>query len=312
MSKKLSIIIPAYNASHYLKRCIESCVPLLNTEIIIVNDGSTDSTLELANELSLKYDNVKVINQKKLGVSVARNVGISCADGDWLFFVDADDWINASELDELLKEVSLLTDCIVNFGCSFVYKNEKIRHNVQNGIFTSYQLLNSGYFQLATWNYLFPSSLIKDNGIVFPEGVICNEDQAFNIKAIATVGRVLLRDYNVYYYNQTNVQSASHCKHRVEWREGKLKAANDIILYCVKNHLATSTIKNQIRRMFESYINDDTTSMSLKQTFEVYDKYYDFVEAQIDGWNNICPLLIFRKIPILGYLLYKFHKSIKG
>lgn len=305
----LSVIIASYNAEPYIRKNIESLSQLkCSFEVIVVNDGSIDNTENILKELQSLYSWLIVVYQQNAGVSAARNRGINESKGKWLFFADADDWINADELDTLLANVENKNECVINFGCTFVYDDREERHHVQRTETTPKKLLNSGKFQLASWNYLFPARLIKNNGVDFPRGVICNEDQAFNIKAITTASKVLLLDYNVYNYNLTNQQSASHKKHGADWREGKLKAANDIISYCLNHQIDTSIIKNQIKRMFESYINDDTTLMNRTQTSHIYNKYYDIAGSRIAEWKDIKSLKIYRLNSIIGGFLFFVHK----
>ena len=95
-----SIIIPCYNAEKYLKRCLNS---ILNQnykyfEIIIINDGSTDNSLEIIKEYSEKFQNIKYINQRNQGVAIARNVGINLVQGEKFVFIDADDYISSNYL----------------------------------------------------------------------------------------------------------------------------------------------------------------------------------------------------------------------
>ena len=95
MNGKVSIIVPVYNVQKYLARCIESliCQTYGNIEIILVNDGSTDGSEDICKEYKNIDNRIIVINQKNAGLSVARNTGIENASGDYLCFVDSDDWV---------------------------------------------------------------------------------------------------------------------------------------------------------------------------------------------------------------------------
>lgn len=112
MDKKFSIIVPAYNAEEYLERCIDSMANqdflYDEYEVIVVNDGSTDGTLDLLNNLCLKYSFLRYVTTVNGGLSRARNRGIEEAVGEYLLFVDSDDSIRSNSLtqiyDELMKE----------------------------------------------------------------------------------------------------------------------------------------------------------------------------------------------------------------
>ena len=92
---KLSIIVPVYNASKYLERCLDSVInqTLKEIEIICINDGSSDNSKTILENYAKKDNRIKIINQKNLGLSASRNKGIKYANGEYIFFVDADDWI---------------------------------------------------------------------------------------------------------------------------------------------------------------------------------------------------------------------------
>lgn len=107
-SINFSIIVPIYNTEKYLKQCIESIVnqTYKNFELILVDDGSTDSSGEICDKYNEKYDFIKVIHQKNKGVSSARNVGIDISQNDWICFVDSDDWINPNMLSILRKNIA--------------------------------------------------------------------------------------------------------------------------------------------------------------------------------------------------------------
>ena len=93
--KKISVIIPIYNVEDYLPQCLDSVIHQTheNLEIILVNDGSTDSCTKICDEYAAKDNRIKIINQENGGLSVARNTGIRTATGDYIAFIDSDDWI---------------------------------------------------------------------------------------------------------------------------------------------------------------------------------------------------------------------------
>lgn len=100
----LSVIIPVYNVEEYLTQCVESVLRLsVSTEIILVNDGSTDSSGEIAERFRLEHENVIVIHQRNRGLSAARNKGMSIARGEYLAFLDSDDWVEENSLDRLCR-----------------------------------------------------------------------------------------------------------------------------------------------------------------------------------------------------------------
>ena len=103
----LSIIIPAYNCEKTISRCLDSLVNQnVSKEIIVVNDGSTDGTLDILNKYANNYDFIKVITQENQGQSVARNHGLKIASGKYCFFCDSDDYIDKNLFDKLLPYIN--------------------------------------------------------------------------------------------------------------------------------------------------------------------------------------------------------------
>mgnify|MGYP003401399665 FL=1 len=100
---KVSVIVPVYNVEQYLSDCLESICrqTLKGIEIIVVNDGSTDNSLSIIKSFQQKYSNIKLINKKNGGLSSARNAGIDMAVGEYLFFVDSDDFIDLDTLEKM-------------------------------------------------------------------------------------------------------------------------------------------------------------------------------------------------------------------
>ena len=105
---KISIIIPMYNAEKYIARCLESVInqSFNDIEIIIVNDGSTDKSLEICRKYAEVDERIVILNKENNGVSVARNQGMNVATGEYVMFVDSDDWIDESMCQDLYKRIS--------------------------------------------------------------------------------------------------------------------------------------------------------------------------------------------------------------
>ena len=103
---KVSVIIPVYNVEKYLEECLDSVVnqTLKEIEIICINDGSIDNSVKILEKYRDKYSNIKVINQKNLGVGRARNVGVKLAKGEYIFFLDSDDYIEVDALEKCYIE----------------------------------------------------------------------------------------------------------------------------------------------------------------------------------------------------------------
>ena len=116
--KKISVIVPIYNSEKYLKKCLDSLVSqtLKNIEILLINDGSSDNSLEICKNFERKYSNVKVFSHENKGVSYTRNVGLMNAKGAYITFLDADDYLSSNSIKNLIsffdkhyEEIDLVT-----------------------------------------------------------------------------------------------------------------------------------------------------------------------------------------------------------
>ena len=136
---KISVIIPVYNVKAYLEKCVESVVnqDFSDYEIILIDDGSSDGSENLCDRLGEKYPEIKVIHQENKGQGGARNTGIENASGEYLLFVDSDDYIKEDALSFLYKTATENGSDIVSFGMDFVEEDGGItstRKPLENGM----------------------------------------------------------------------------------------------------------------------------------------------------------------------------------
>lgn len=171
---KVSIIVPIYNTEKYLKKCLDSLVnqTLNDIEIILVNDGSTDNSQNIINEYTAKYpDKIKAFTKENGGQASARNLGISQASGEYLAFVDSDDWVEFNMYEELCNKAIKENLDIVCCNEYLVINNEKKKNFNRliypNDITNNYIIKESG-----PWNKLIKRNLIINNNIWFLENRI--------------------------------------------------------------------------------------------------------------------------------------------
>ena len=151
---KFSIIIPAYNVADYLENCVESILKQTydNYEVIIVNDGSTDETGKIADDLSLQFKQINVIHQSNGGASKARNTGMKEVVGDYILFLDGDDfWSDIYFLDQVASELNKQLVDVVIFGYSYYYDNE-IKEIPVSRLNDLIEATNFGLFNGPNWN----------------------------------------------------------------------------------------------------------------------------------------------------------------
>ena len=203
---KVSIIIPVYNVESYLEECLDSAIDqsLDGIEIIAVNDGSTDDSLNILSRYKNKYSNLKIINQENKGLSGARNSGLKAANGKYVYFFDSDDIID----NHLIKDCYELAEAqkldIVSFDASIFYDNEKLKINnifnydrskvlnseVMNGEKYYCKAMSQNGYRSAVPIYFFNREYLLTQELDFYEGIL-HEDELFTIKAILNSSRIM-------------------------------------------------------------------------------------------------------------------------
>ncbi|WP_111682705.1 glycosyltransferase [Winogradskyella tangerina] len=176
---KLSIIIPLYNSGKYLPTCLDSLLrqnlAKSQFEIIIVNDGSTDDSLEVANAYAEEHSNFKIVSKVNGGVGSARNMGISKASGDYIYFIDPDDYLADHVLSKLIEVAIKENLDILTFGSKSVDINEMLLNSDQrespelSKIYSGIDYIAKYKFQNEIWWYLIKRSFIEDTQIRFIE-----------------------------------------------------------------------------------------------------------------------------------------------
>lgn len=216
----ISIIIPVYRVEKYLRLCLDSVLAQSYTdwECICVDDGSPDNSGIIIDEYASIDSRIRVIHQMNKGVSTARNVGISMAKGDWICFIDSDDWVAPDYLRNLANAIEEDIDYIVS-GNKIVIENTEIDSILPNRTCT-FALNDSGIEPFADLLEkhllngpvckLFRRRLINNNSIQFPTDINCGEDLLFNYAYLQYTDRIATISVADYSYRQLFVTSLSH------------------------------------------------------------------------------------------------------
>ena len=170
---KVSIIVPAYNASSYIRKCLDSLTnqTLKDIEIIIVNDGSKDDTEKIIKEYMKKCDRIKYFYKENGGQSSARNLGLTYATGEYISFIDSDDYVDYTMIEKMYKEITSKKLDVVLCGINYVYDDrvEKVYPFKEKQKITSKDYIVTNP---SPWNKLYRKSLLDKNKFKFPEGII--------------------------------------------------------------------------------------------------------------------------------------------
>lgn len=211
MMKKISVIIPVYNGSKYIIRCLESLrkQTYREYEIIIVNDGSTDDSLKLVQAYKEKYLNeldMFIYDQENAGIAKTRNKGIVHSTGEYIVFSDQDDYMEEDYLEKLFEAIWKNQADIVVTGYNRVSKTGKIKRNVP--------IANSEwgkFLNIAPWGKIFRKSFIIENGLTFLD-VKKGEDIYFTVNAYCLTNKVVAMPYVGYNWvdNEVSVSNTLH------------------------------------------------------------------------------------------------------
>ena len=304
----ISIIIPCFNAEKTLEKCLESVVQqsYANLEIIIIDDGSTDETSLIYNKFQSNDERILVLKQQNSGVSKARNTGVKAATGDYICFVDSDDWAElnyCSELYSLLvgenADISIVEasyeDENGNVLCSKPISDEKIF----DGNRALVLLLEDREIQSHPWGKLFKADLLKN--VHFPENLKCFEDYSTLFKIFNKAVKVIKSNEKLYHYIQRedslshNLSPATAYQFFLAimevfefWRNSaKVGDRNKIVKNIVRKLLMVlkritrntkedemKSEKDEIRRAFNSFLKYSATDIGLEYYFYLRLYYY--------------------------------------
>ena len=215
----VSVIIPVYKVEKYLKRCLDCLLAqtMVDWQAICVDDGSPDRSPAILDEYAAKDSRITVIHKQNAGVSAARNDGINLANGKYIHFLDADDWIDADYLKCMVDVAEQYNADMVVSG--FVSDNKYTKpivyqkNHVAVGIWDKMRrtcALTDSY----VWRYLFKSDFIKNNNLQFNTNLIAQEDTLFVLDAIALANKIVTVQ-GVYYHYMFNENSALNSRDAV-------------------------------------------------------------------------------------------------
>lgn len=267
---KVSIIVPVYNVEKYLEKCLDSIInqTLKEIEIICINDGSTDSSLSVLEQYALKDSRIKIINQQNQGLSVARNNGLKYATGEYIGYVDSDDWIsydfyellynNAKKYnaDIACGEIERPNADSIKLQKFFTIKNIKTSKKTR----VKYKLCNIPKLNYV-WNKIYKKEKLLSSRIEFPIGKKF-EDIIWTHKVVDKLGKVVTVPNAVYYYriNNNSVTEIFDKKSRVDFYE----ANNDAVSYIVNNKIK-SDVNSYTAKLRKKYILFGITLLDIKR-----------------------------------------------
>lgn len=309
----IDIIIPVYNVSQYLKKCLDSVLgqTYKDIHIIIVDDGSTDGCASICDTYD-NYSNVTVIHQKNAGLSAARNTGLSISNSEYVMFVDSDDWIEPNTVERLYTLVKN-NNCDISC-CRFIfeYGNKSVCTSPQKGkivIYTPekalYELFSKRSIGFAAWGKLYKRELFND--IEFPSGKI-HEDIPTTPKLFLRCNHIITTDEALFHYRQQNGSLS---------RDSYKSSHKDLYIFSVQNKYILNiypSLKDVYWACYFTTVKDLLTLFKSQkdkiQYWDDYSLYLNEIKKNIIRILKNKRLTIKSKISILS-VLFPFRNMIK-
>lgn len=317
----ISIVIPAYNAERYIAKSIKSCIAqtYINFEIVVINDGSTDRTLDIVKDLQQTDNRIILVNKENGGLVSARKEAMSHIHGDFVFFMDADDYISSGTLSSLSKFTSdydvIIGDMLLENekgeNLRFQHTNKQCFCNVENGLIIDYLYKN---ITPSLCGRLIRSTLF--NPYLTPNDLTIGEDVVTNI-IIANRYNPRIKIVNSAFYHYVQYPSSMANFKTSASNNKRIEYANWVIKYTssIQNSLfLTKSLSYFVLSEYYSYLRDGGEPKK-QQSFHntVYNKYYSQETlSKFPLWSSIL-LRSYRKSTILGKFVrncFLFVKSL--
>lgn len=305
---KVSIIVAAYNIEKYIIRCLDSLInqTFKDIEIIVVNDGSIDNTLQKIKELSKNDKRIKVIDKQNGGLIEARKSGFKEARGSYVLFIDGDDWLKSNTIEILYNKAIENNYDIVCYKFLCAYDDGKLVKSNQISIdeMNEYDFLKEyllGNVIPSIWSKFIKKSFIDDNNIVFPENISVAEDLAFSCSlGIYKPKSCVIDEYLYYYYQRDTSLGNEISKKTLELNEAtkfiKTQLENKNLLHVYRYEFEyLAFIHNYLLKRDAIYGNNIAIGKQLHKNWR---------KMSIDIYKNKYCKKIIHKIPFKGKILF--------
>lgn len=248
---KISIVVPVYNVEKYIKKCLVSCfhqnLPADEFEVIVVNDGTPDNSMMYVEEIAKQHSNIVIVSQTNAGLSAARNKGMSIARGEYVWFVDSDDWIKNNCLNEIYDICRNEDLDILYIGAIRVKTDNSTRKDFSydlNSIYSGKDCLSFNKIMPCAQYAIYKRSFLKYNNLSFYVGIY-HEDFEFTYRAIYFANRVKFVD-EIYYYHFLSPNSIV--------RSINPKKSFDLIIVCESLSRFSKHVENEYKIFYNNKI----------------------------------------------------------
>ena len=278
MSPLVSIIVPVYNSEEYIFNSINSILnqTYKNIEIIIINDGSTDRTNEILNEIALKDKRIVYVNQKNIGVSETRNKGIQLSKGEYITFMDSDDTVEPEYIEKLIEEVLKNEFDIVACGYTDISKYGIVKLNdfyINNTILSKDEFIKRILNGVGgtVWGKIFRRNIIIENNIKMKQNIYMCEDMIFVLEYAMKCNKYGAINEKLYNYNRLNENSISAMVN-MQYYNNLIVVISEIQKILEENNYEKSYV--------DSILCNRVQSMSISFLIMQHDKKHNYSKKQ--------------------------------
>lgn len=298
MSILVSVIVPAYNVERFLPKCVDSLLSQTydNLDIIIVDDGSTDKTGEIADQYAKQHENIRCIHKENGGLSDARNAGLKYVKGEYVVFFDSDDWVESNVIEDNLQLMINKDVKVVVWGyyADFVDENDIVMYSTHISCKSTLCIKNqnpevllqdnmlglSGY----AWNKMYSMELLKGGKFEFQKGLSLVEDIVFNVPVMIAAEKVYFNGSKYTHYMQRGRVTLGN-KYYNNFLELKLLACDKRKELLLAFGVCKRESENQLRT---SYFNAYVSTVRVVNRQENLDrtKKIEMTKSIVDKWLN--------------------------
>ena len=300
---KISLILPVYNVEQYVERCLLSCinqdVSSNDYEIIVINDGTKDNSLEIIQRIAKNNDNIIVFSQENAGLSAARNKGLSMAKGDYVWFIDTDDRIVENCLGEILNKLyvnnleALQIDFAKEYDDGRIEKLERWDLSI-DGIYKGIELLSKEAISYAAQFTIYKREFLLKNKLQFKYGVF-HEDVEFTPRAYYFLNRCSIiknRIYYFYYQSPVSILRSINPKKSYD----SIEVANSLLQF--SNDNVEKRIKHVYYNIISTLVNNSLKNILRSKTVDVR------MEFNLHLYRN---KMMFNKMILASKLMYRIE-----
>ena len=299
---KVSIIIPVFNVEKYLKKCLESVInqTLKEIEIICVDDASSDNSLNILKQYQQLDDRIIILEQENKGPGEARNFALSKVNGEYIFFLDSDDWIELDALEKLYNNALendsdlVLFDSIEHLPSESKERRFFILDKLKDDVFnykSEKKLVLNSFF--VPWSKLYKTSFVKENNINYPPFPLF-VDVSFHIANTSLAKRITYLPEIFYHYNKLNESSVQNTK---------IKMNRSKVIFDVINHVGKFLKENNLFKEFEL----NFLEFRIKQAKILFDNLNDDSKDEFYSYLRDSFLSIDSSPKLLSKLLFEFY-----